>query len=234
MALSKYLARDKSTIDESIGSREAITAPGLAPATDALLLYQASTGKSKKSPLADIVSAGTGVGLSPGTSAFFRVIPTGWTRVTATYTDGSSLRIVDSASPVSFYTAGGIVENILTSTTLTGNISTTNSGGGNSFSPSTLSSTQIPEHRHNSGTRVENAGATYGPSSTPAPAGKAFNWNPAAPPSSYTNTTSPTGSGTSHTHNATAHTHPGPASTFTGDALAFDVKYVDFALATKD
>jgi hypothetical protein len=237
MALSKYLARDKSTIDASIATREAISGPALAPATDALLIYDASEDKTKKSPISDIVAAGGDLGLDAGTEAFFTSLPTGWTRVTATYTDGAYLRIAPPGTGVTYQATSPSplkVEDILVSTTLTGTVSATSStpvttGG------TALSANQMPLHKHGSGSRVQSPGATY-EGTTPVPSGASF--QPVTNSSTYSWWISPAGGNAPGV--ASPHTHPGggnhlhPAGTFTGSALDFEVKYVDFALASKD
>ena len=150
-------------------------------------------------------------GFPTGTVMLFAqtAAPTGWTKNTSTG-DNSALRVVtgtaSTGGSVAFTTA-------FASQTPAGSISINTSGL--SAGATTLSTTQMPSHNHNT-SLFEGAGQA----SVPAAGAAGFS----------TFNTGNTGGGGSHTHTVSG----SATGTFTGTAINLAVQYVDVIRATRN
>lgn len=157
-------------------------------------------------------SWGTVAAFASGTVMLFRQTsaPTGWTKDTTNFND-SALRVVTGA-----VSSGGTqgFTTAFASQTPSGSVAV--SGG--SVGSTTLTSTQIPGHTHDTTLPVWGgcAGFTsWGQRSLSTP--------------TTTITSASTGGGGSHTHSFTT-----PTASFSGNAINLAVKYCDVIFATKD
>ena len=180
-------------------------------------------------------SAAAGGGFAAGTAMMFvqTAAPTGWTK--STTHDNKALRVVSgtasSGGSVAFSTAFASqgVNGTIANTTAGGSVSTSLSSGG-SVSGFTLTTTEMPNHRHTFPT----VGVLSSSSAGAAPAG--YNGGTSA---TY-NGMSLVGGGGSHSHGFTNPTYSSSFTgsshnhTFTGTAINLAVQYVDVIIATKD
>lgn len=192
--------------------------------------------------------------------------PTGWTK--STTHDNKALRVVTGAASsggtVAFTTAfasqsvsGTIASTTATNqnTTAAGSVSTSVSGSNTgttatgTVGSTTLSSTQMPSHNHQSVVNAVSANVTWGSGGTisglnasayasgtgayTSSTGGGGSHNHSLAMDSHTHTWSGSASssftGTAHTHTQDAHNH-----TFSGTAINLAVQYVDVIIATKD
>lgn len=192
--------------------------------------------------------------------------PTGWTK--STTHDNKALRVVTGAASsggsVAFTTAfasqsvsGTIASTTATNqnTTAAGSVSTSVSGSNTgttatgTVGSTTLSSTQIPSHNHQSVVNAASGNVTWGSGGTisgvnasayasgtgayTSSTGGGGSHNHSLTMDSHTHTWSGSASssftGTAHTHTQDAHNH-----TFSGTAINLAVQYVDVIIATKD
>lgn len=239
-------------------------------------LLPAQTGNSGRFLTTDgsNTSWGTVAAFASGTVMLFRQTsaPTGWTKDTTNFND-SALRVVtgavSSGGTQGFTTAfasqtpsgsvstsitavSGSVSTTVNSTTAT-NQSTTAGGSvsvsGGSVGSTTLTSTQIPGHTHDTTLPVWGgcAGFTsWGQRSLSTPTTTITSASTGGGGSHTHSFTTPTASfsGTSHSHTQDAHNHTASSSfsfgsgsatsSFSGNAINLAVKYCDVIFATKD
>jgi len=175
--------------------------------------------------------------------------PTGWTKVTSSV-DNRALRVVSgsagSGGSAAFTSAfsSQSVSGSIANTTAGGSISTNNTSAGGTVHNHTLSTSEIPSHRHTGGAKGiwDAASGQYGTISNVG--------NLEYPLVRYTNGyanydlyyTSYTGSGNAHNHgfSGSSHNHSGSFSgsahnhSFSGSAIDLAVQYIDVIIASKD
>jgi len=235
MALSQYLARDKSTIDQMIPSRPA----GSITSADYLLIYDTSVEEAKKVTVADAVSASPTAEFEAGVEMVFMQanVPTGWTLETSpTYNEGFIRASIGNAA----LSTGGSTPftTVFADTTTAGNVSlapkTAFSSGGHA-----VTTANMPPHTH--GTAVRLQANQPAPDRSGAAAGRSVTTNAPSSgqvldvidntPVSHGNTSSH-GTGNPHVHTISSHNH---TTNLTGDAIGdMELKYSDSIICSKD
>jgi hypothetical protein len=237
MSLSKYLARDKSTIDQFISSRP----PGAIDSADLLLLYDASEEEAKSVLVSDIIASAPVAEFDSGTQMLFQqaAAATGWTQDISPTFDQATVRVSMGNAPLS---TGGteVFSDVYQDQPVGGTVvvDTTNF----TISPTALTEANLPVHTHGSGLRIQNnepskvAGAIGGATEifeAPSSPKSANIVNDDAIQSVYTSPAEGS-AGTGHTHPTAPlnHNHTGP---FTGGTVGnMGLKYSDAIICSKD
>jgi len=235
MSLSKYLARDKSTIDQAIPSRDEILSPAIVGANDLLFYLDAGDDETYSATITAVVGAGSEADFASGTRVLFREdTVTGWT--SQSYTGTGAIRLKSPANSPAFSNAGGTDPFAL--------VFTNHATGGNiALSSSTLNSNsyalqpdETAAHTHATSLTEDGSSPVYFNPSVPYTAGTGSIKNEQNSSQGfytlYAGGNAP-GVASPHTHSGanSSHTHTG---NFTGDAFDLDLDYIDVHIFAKD